>query len=1061
MAVAPSFHDFIVAQLDDLGRRLSTEYGRLHGSAPAGAEGGADLVLLHIASKGQEIKLPRLEDGKEFDSEVVSPADQFSSTRQEAARHRAAPPPSAMVRPASGDHDSPRSERSFEHNAAAAARLGDEGSGPPEPASREQGARSAVRSWLRVTPPRFTSFRNLPHASPIKFASPIKLGAIGWNHGSESRDLQCSRSLVIYPGNRLYHRTWCYMLTLLVAFNVFFIPFHFAFYEDFSSGAEIVDNITEVLFVIDLLLTFNVAVPSKSGLVVARLAIARRYVASYRFWVDLAATVPWDTVRSLVAAEPLSKEAAAALQLLRLLRVYRLLLLFRDLQGNTAFNLLGVVVAKFVLFILLCTHTSGCVFYALARAGSFGDQTWIAGFAEGGLLGRSLATRYMHVLFWAVGTFKAGPVAGDLKPTSNSEMLLAVLTMMVNIGLHTYLVGNMAALLTTADVRIYALRHQLRQLYEFAGKHKLDRDLLRQVRSFIMFKFQVDQELDQNVLQALPEIYRQRISHSLYEDVVRAVDLFSGCSSIWLRQLHGALKATLFMPDQILATHDEPSAQLQILAEGEVSLCERNNVVIDTCRRGDAFSAVAFLCKVGQPLMVRTRTLCRVLALDRASWDSACSLSPESMQQVKANLLVFCRQKRDEFPEDSPGFRVYQGLTGVVETHLLLQRETAIAVLLSAAARGDFEETKRLLLGQSPNCANNDNRTPLHLAAAGGRLQVLGLLLEKRAAIDAVDNFGRTPLLEACRSRQDKAAALLFAQGAALSGHPPHSVAPQGQLPGDEGGLATARRVSTDTLGTKAASEADRSVEAGELCQAASDVESLWYLRLLLTYGADPNIGDYDARTPLHVACASGNRHAVELLTAQPGTNLSPSDNFGRTPLMEAVRHSHEACARLLKAKDAEHGFLVDLRNSDNPNAIPAGQELCQAAFANQVTYLHNLITYCSLDVDAADYDLRTALMLACAEGNMDAAVSLVQLRADIGRKDRWGHTAITEARDHGHGDLADVLKRMNRNKSTGTSVRRGSRTAAVIGLGEGAPAPAAAAKPVFPSSKAARLRHA
>jgi len=223
-------------------------------------------------------------------------------------------------------------------------------------------------------------------------------------------------------------------------------------------------------------------------------------------------------------------------------------------------------------------------------------------------------------------------------------------------------------------------------------------------------------------------------------------------------------------------------------------------------------------------------------------------------------------------------------------------------------------------------------------------------------------------------------------------------------------------REGGSSMSKKSKDGVEKLTAAGELCQAASDAEELWYLKMLLKYGADPNDGDYDARTALHVACASGNKSAVELLIGYRGINLNPQDNFGRTPLMEAVRHGHEHVARLLKAHGAFHGFVVDLKDNTDANAIPAGGELCQAAFSNQVRYLNNLLSFCDLDVDAADYDLRTALMLACAEGNMGIAVHLVQNGADINKKDRWGHTPITEAIDHGHPELADVLKQIVKN---------------------------------------------
>ncbi|CAE7946664.1 SKOR [Symbiodinium sp. KB8] len=226
----------------------------------------------------------------------------------------------------------------------------------------------------------------------------------------------------------------------------------------------------------------------------------------------------------------------------------------------------------------------------------------------------------------------------------------------------------------------------------------------------------------------------------------------------------------------------------------------------------------------------------------------------------------------------------------------------------------------------------------------------------------------------------------------------------------------------------------DKFAEAAELCAAASDPQfltSLLKFRSLLAArasatacSADANAGtgkrsicgDYDRRTPLHLACASGNHAAVEVLIQEDSINMSCRDNFGRTPLMEAVRHGNENCARLLQTRGAHHGFCED-GNTDDSNVTHAGQELCQAAFSGQNSYLNNLISLCGLSPDCCDYDKRTALMLACAEGNMEAAVSLVQIKADPYLTDRWGHSAITEAKENRHYDLVAVLEKLHKSQ--------------------------------------------
>jgi glutaminase len=46
-------------------------------------------------------------------------------------------------------------------------------------------------------------------------------------------------------------------------------------------------------------------------------------------------------------------------------------------------------------------------------------------------------------------------------------------------------------------------------------------------------------------------------------------------------------------------------------------------------------------------------------------------------------------------------------------------------------------------------------------------------------------------------------------------------------------------------------------------------------------------LGDYDKRTPIHLASAAGNLEIVKYLV-KSGVNISPRDRWGATPLNDA-----------------------------------------------------------------------------------------------------------------------------------------------------------------------------
>ena len=70
------------------------------------------------------------------------------------------------------------------------------------------------------------------------------------------------------------------------------------------------------------------------------------------------------------------------------------------------------------------------------------------------------------------------------------------------------------------------------------------------------------------------------------------------------------------------------------------------------------------------------------------------------------------------------------------------------------------------------------------------------------------------------------------------------------------------------------------------ICSAAAvgDINEIFRL---FNQNSDMNQGDYDARTPLHLASANGHFHIVKFLV-EIGVNVNPVDRWGATPLNDA-----------------------------------------------------------------------------------------------------------------------------------------------------------------------------
>ncbi|MFI7605776.1 glutaminase A [Micromonospora sp. NPDC049366] len=90
------------------------------------------------------------------------------------------------------------------------------------------------------------------------------------------------------------------------------------------------------------------------------------------------------------------------------------------------------------------------------------------------------------------------------------------------------------------------------------------------------------------------------------------------------------------------------------------------------------------------------------------------------------------------------------------------------------------------------------------------------------------------------------------------------------------------------------------------LCWAASQGD-LDEVRSLVAGGVDPNNGDYDGRTALHLAASEGHTDIVEYLLDQ-GVDPAPVDRWGGTPAVDAARGEHQAIVDLLRERTTNRG---------------------------------------------------------------------------------------------------------------------------------------------------------
>jgi len=200
------------------------------------------------------------------------------------------------------------------------------------------------------------------------------------------------------------------------------------------------------------------------------------------------------------------------------------------------------------------------------------------------------------------------------------------------------------------------------------------------------------------------------------------------------------------------------------------------------------------------------------------------------------------------------------------DSPLLFPDHTDPASIHGAAKNGDLEKVKALLLANHDLIFSkgNEDRTPLHFAAAKGNKDVVEFLLANKAEPDAKDKYGMTPL-----------------DVAASNGH---------------------RDVAQLLLANKADVNA-RDNDGWTPLHFAAVHDHKGVAELLLANNAELDARNTLGQTPLYWAAAHGQTGVAELLLAR-GADANAKSNHGKTPLWIAASNKHKDMEELLR----QHG---------------------------------------------------------------------------------------------------------------------------------------------------------
>ncbi|XP_055620117.1 protein phosphatase 1 regulatory subunit 16A isoform X4 [Toxorhynchites rutilus septentrionalis] len=237
-------------------------------------------------------------------------------------------------------------------------------------------------------------------------------------------------------------------------------------------------------------------------------------------------------------------------------------------------------------------------------------------------------------------------------------------------------------------------------------------------------------------------------------------------------------------------------------------------------------------------------------------------------------------------------------------------------VLLEAAARNDIAEVAKLLQkGVTPDATNMDGLTALHQCCIDDNAEMLNLLLDFGANVNAQDSERWTPLHAAATCGHLNLVKILIARGANLL-----SVNADGNMPYDICDDEEALDYIEAEMSKRGVTQ-----ELIDETRAATETQMLKDLQDIAAQGGDLEVPDSQGATPLHIASANGYTRAVEFLLEQH-VSTDAVDHDLWTPVHAAACWGHLEVLEMLAQSGAD--LNAKNKNDETPSDICEDPEI-------------------------------------------------------------------------------------------------------------------------------------
>nr|KAE8949297.1 hypothetical protein PF009_g1177 [Phytophthora fragariae] len=368
--------------------------------------------------------------------------------------------------------------------------------------------------------------------------------------------------------------SWDIIMGIMVSISAITVPFRIAFNVQDVLVFYATDRMSDVLFVLDVVLSFFTTYVDETGVEIVDRKEIRRHYLKTAFFVDIMATIPFDFVIEAVAAGNAFKSlrlirTLKLIKLLRLMRLSKLLKMNSQWMAEFDINVDTVRLLKLLAPVMIIAHYVGCIWYYMSADRDPNDAWW------GGKnvyfeYPDSIQSKYIASIYWAITTMTTVGF-GDIFPINDLEKGYCILVLIGGTTLFAYVVGTVIEVASNSKSLMNREHEMVQRVNAYIKERGVSSEFIVACQEHLRF---VDSEktlfVESSLLDALSYSLRSELTLILNGGVVSKIRFFDKKPKWFLTLILPRLVPQFFLEGDILIYQDNPVSGIFFLMNGAV-----------------------------------------------------------------------------------------------------------------------------------------------------------------------------------------------------------------------------------------------------------------------------------------------------------------------------------------------------------------------------------------------------------------------------------------------------------------------------------------------------------